>query len=154
MAFSTRFVVAVHTLVGLGLLEGSTITSERIARSVDTNPTFLRQVVSELRDAGHVTAERGPAGGYRLEGDPSDISLLDVFEAIETDRVLAVPDHEPHSECPIGTTIAGTLRVATSEAETAVRDELAEQTIADLTSGVQSRATDRALRDVISEASD
>lgn len=152
MAFSKRFVVATHTLVVLSLLRESSVTSEVIAWSVETNPTFVRQVLGELRTAGIVTAQRGPSGGYTLDQDPNEISLLDVFEAIDTDRVLAVPDHEPHPQCPIGNTIRDALRETTAAAEAAVRDALKNETITDLTTEVQSRSTDWAFRSVMSDA--
>lgn len=154
MVFSKRFVVATHTLVVLSLLRESSVTSELIARSVDTNPTFVRQVLGELRKAGIVTAQRGPSGGYTLDRDPTEISLLAVFEAIDTDRVLSVPNHDPHPQCPIGNTIRGALRETTAEAEAAVRDALEDETITELTAEVQGHSTDRAFRSVMSDTAE
>jgi len=43
---------------------------------------------------GYVQSVRGPAGGFMMKMDPNDITLLDIFEAIE--GKIHVP------ECPFG----------------------------------------------------
>jgi Rrf2 family protein len=46
-------------------------------------PTFLVQILNQLKRAGLVSSVRGAAGGYRLQGDPATISLAQVVDAIE-----------------------------------------------------------------------
>jgi Rrf2 family protein len=46
---------------------------------------FLSQVMGDLVRAGLVEATVGRSGGYRLAKPPTEISLLDVVEAVEGD---------------------------------------------------------------------
>jgi Rrf2 family protein len=47
---------------------------------------FLRQVMGDLVRAGLADATLGRTGGYRLARLPTQISLLEVIEAVEGDR--------------------------------------------------------------------
>ena len=44
---------------------------------------FLVQILLQLKGAGVVTSTRGAAGGYQLARSPAEITLDDVFRAIE-----------------------------------------------------------------------
>lgn len=44
---------------------------------------FLIQILLQLKGAGHVTSVRGAAGGYRLSGEPSRISVWEIVQAID-----------------------------------------------------------------------
>jgi Rrf2 family iron-sulfur cluster assembly transcriptional regulator len=46
-------------------------------------PRYLEQIFQRLRKAGLVTGKRGPGGGYVLARKLSEISLQQVFEAVE-----------------------------------------------------------------------
>ncbi len=43
---------------------------------------FLEQILMKLKKAGLVRSQRGPGGGYILEGSPSEISVKDIFDAV------------------------------------------------------------------------
>lgn len=43
---------------------------------------FLVQILSTLRSAGWVESVRGSQGGYRIAIDPSQLTLLDIAEAV------------------------------------------------------------------------
>ncbi len=44
---------------------------------------FLVQILLQLKGAGIVTTTRGASGGYHLAKSPNDVTLYDVFQAIE-----------------------------------------------------------------------
>src|SRR5687767_3355122 len=44
---------------------------------------FLLKVLKPLVSAQVLTSVKGPNGGYRLARNPSDISVLDVLEAVD-----------------------------------------------------------------------
>ena len=52
---------------------------------------FLLQILRNLVAHGILTSTRGVDGGYSLERDPQDISLLDVIEAIDGPLVSNLP---------------------------------------------------------------
>lgn len=149
MAMSNQFVVASHTLAALSLLDDRPMTSELLAVSVNTNATFIRQILSQLRDAGLVTSQRGPTGGFSLAREPTQITLLAVYQALEDDRLLTLPDHDPHPQCPIGTTIRPAMEEALAPAEEALQESFGEISIEQLATEIEHRATDQALQQVL-----
>ena len=44
---------------------------------------YLEQLFVKLRRAGLVTSVRGPGGGYRLARPPTEIRVVDVFDAVD-----------------------------------------------------------------------
>ena len=58
-------------------------TAEELAEVADTSTDFMHKIMRSLRDAGVVSARRGPAGGFSFEKDPHDVTVLDVVNAIQ-----------------------------------------------------------------------
>ena len=54
-----------------------------IAREQNIPPSFLAKIISQLSIAGLLHTSRGAHGGVILARKPSDISLLEVVEAID-----------------------------------------------------------------------
>jgi Rrf2 family transcriptional regulator, cysteine metabolism repressor len=68
-----------------------------LAEATATPVTVLEQVLPQLRSAGIVRSERGPAGGYRLNHDPADITLGKVVRLIQGPLapISCATRHEP-----------------------------------------------------------
>ncbi|HEY6056649.1 MAG TPA: Rrf2 family transcriptional regulator [Candidatus Limnocylindrales bacterium] len=64
---------------------GQLLSVPRIAERMSIPVRFLPQVMSDLVRAELVEALPGRSGGYRLRRPASDISLLDVIDAVEGD---------------------------------------------------------------------
>lgn len=83
--------LAVRVLHQLARAEGRTKGSA-LADAVATTPGFVAHVMAPLVRRRWVSSEPGPSGGYRLEVDLAEVSLLDVIEAVEgptdTDRCV------------------------------------------------------------------
>lgn len=150
LLMDAQFVISSHTLIYLDLTESSRLSSEEIATSVDTNAAFIRQIMRKLREEGLVTAKRGPNGGFSLAKESEKISLLDVHQALENDRIIQIPEYGPHDQCPIGKNHRSVMYDTLSSAEEVLADELADVTIDQLSSEVQKREIDRALNSVAS----
>ena len=54
-----------------------------IAERTQVPPSFLEQIMGQLRGAGIVRSERGPAGGYRLNHPPEKITLSRVAKLFQ-----------------------------------------------------------------------
>ena len=54
-----------------------------IARQMMVPEDFLAKILKTLVDQGLVRSTRGPHGGYALARSPSEVSFLDVIEAVE-----------------------------------------------------------------------
>lgn len=83
MQFSHRLALAVHLLACVAENAGKEkTTSNFLAERLDVNPVAVRQVLGRLKEAGLVAVESG-VGGTSLLRKPKDISLWDVFRAVE-----------------------------------------------------------------------
>ena len=61
----------------------SVIPFREIARQMDVPEDFLAKILKTLVDQGLVRSTRGPHGGYALARTATDVSFLDVIEAVE-----------------------------------------------------------------------
>src|SRR5687768_3745505 len=107
---SSRVAVAVHILAYLAWRRGEPSTSERIAGSVNTNPVVVRRIMGALREAGLVQAQPGAGGGATLLRGPGEITLRDVYRAVEDGGELFSVHADPCQHCGIGSNIRQVLR--------------------------------------------
>lgn len=140
MSTSSRFVVAVHILILLQHQEGRPVTSKYIAGSVNTNPGFIRRLLSMLRRAGLVTSQLGAGGGALLAKPAARIRLRDVYRAVESGDLFALHHSPPNPDCPVGRNIQAALSTVLQGAEQALEGELDEVTVADVGQSVTARA--------------
>ena len=130
---SSRVAVAVHVLAFMAWKRRDPITSERIAASVNTNPVVVRRIVGALRNAGMVNVQPGVGGGATLAREPGDITLLDVYRAVEDgDELFSLHPSEPSRSCNVGVNIRDVLRPIFCTAHRAMEAVLAQVTIADV----------------------
>ena len=73
---------ALRAIVGLAA-SGRRMSSLEIACATNTSRQYLVEIFQRLRSAGLLDACRGQHGGYALARDPQDISVLDVFDALQ-----------------------------------------------------------------------
>jgi DNA-binding IscR family transcriptional regulator len=135
MAANSHLTVGVHALCWLELARrrGTTsLTSEQIAASLDSNPSLVRRSLAPLRDAGLVVAGRGPGSGWRLGRPAERITLSDVHEALGMEPAFDLHAHEPNPHCPVGFGIRPILGDVYAEVERDVSRRLARSTIASL----------------------
>ncbi len=130
MARSTRFPVAVHILTVLAAKEGEFVSSDFIARSVATNRVVVRRIISLLHAAKWVTSQAGIHGGAKLEVEPEQVNLLDVYRAVEKGSIFRVHESEP--KCPIACCVKQDLESFLEVAEAAMEEKLAGKTLADM----------------------
>lgn len=103
--------------------------SSLLALSANTSPVVIRQLIGRLRAAGLVTCRQGKGGGAILTRPAEAITLLDIFDAVETATVFGTPRSEPCPECPVGRNVLAALGQVTQRAVSALRAELAETTV-------------------------
>lgn len=106
MRISTKCSVALHLLVVLEVFKDEKLTSELLAMSIGSNPVIIRNIIGSLKKAGIVDVQRG-SGGASLIVDPKDITILDVYQAVDTvslNELIGV-HLNPSMECPIGSKI-------------------------------------------------
>ena len=112
MKYSTRLSDAAHVLALVAMSADEPLTSDAIATSIRTNPAFVRQLMSAMRRAGLVSSVRGHPRPS-LARPASDISLFDIYRAVEGDKPLLHQDTHTNPECGVGVNTvcpAGMLR--------------------------------------------
>jgi Rrf2 family protein len=143
MTISSRFAVAVHILTLLETGRGQPLTSEYVAGSVNTNPAVVRRILSMLARAGLTHARLGAGGGSVLARPAAEISLRDVYRAVECEERLFSLHHErPNPKCPVGRNIQAVLERATGAAQAALEEQLGSRTVADVMAEVRAEERD------------
>jgi DNA-binding IscR family transcriptional regulator len=136
MKISSRFTIAVHVMSLLSISKDAHCTSEWIARSVNTNPVIIRNVLGKLKRAGLAQVRSGTGGAY-LVREAEDISLLDIFHAVDVveEGQLFHFHAAPNPECPVGANIEFVLNVILRRAQGAMEAIFAEIPLSELVEG-------------------
>lgn len=139
-----RFTMAAHMLGMLACSEresGGSLTSESMARSIQTNPVVVRRLLRDLARAGLVETKRGVGGGVSLARSAERITLRDVYEAVEEDaELLGRYPSGPSPSCIIAPLVAEYLEGVVGRAESAFKESLEATTVAQMSREVGARA--------------
>ncbi|NEB79094.1 Rrf2 family transcriptional regulator [Streptomyces sp. SID14478] len=133
MSANSRLTIAAHALAWIGLYQRQgheVATSEQIATSANTNPVVIRRLLGDLRRAGLVESRRGMGAGWSLGRDLESMTLLDVYEAVESGPLFAMHRTTPDQECVVGHGIQPAMQDVYDGIEKTLRSELARVTLA------------------------
>lgn len=137
MQFSVRLTMATHILLCIEKFQGEyKTTSTFLAGSVNVHPVIIRKTLGQLRAAGLVEVAAG-VGGAKLTKSPKDITLLDVFQAVEEDEDLFHFQENPNPNCPVGRNIHHILGTRLEKIKQHMMDDLANITLEDLLKAVK-----------------
>lgn len=131
MKYSTKLSDAVHILAFLALYPGEGLTSEKIAESVQTNPAYVRQLMSALRRGGLLTSVKGhprPA----LTRPPDRITLLDVYRAVEGEKPILHQDTHTNPACGVGVNIQLVLADCYREVQSVAEQKMQQITLEEI----------------------
>ncbi|MGZ5383393.1 MAG: RrF2 family transcriptional regulator [Acidimicrobiia bacterium] len=113
---------ATRALLVLSLVTGDRLLKlKEISARAEVPISFLEQIMPQLRGAGLVRSVRGPAGGYRLNHSPADITLDRVVRIFQGPVApIACATRSEPEPCPMemGCSLRGTwqeIRDATIE---------------------------------------
>ncbi len=104
MKYSTRLSDSVHILVFIHQSGSPTISSADIAASIQTNPSYVRQIMAQLKAAGLLSSSRGQATP-KLIKEPQETTLLEIYKAVEKDKPLLHLDTHTNPRCGVGVNI-------------------------------------------------
>jgi DNA-binding IscR family transcriptional regulator len=119
------------------------LTSEALARAMDTNAVVIRRMMSGLRDHGLVRSEKGHGGGWTLARDLATISLRDVYDALGQPSLFAVGNRAEKPKCLVEQAVNAALDQAFDDAEALLLSRLGDVTLAMLNTDFQKRLGDR-----------
>ena len=126
MAINTQFPIAVHIMAALGYRRGHDTTSATLATSVNTSPSFVRRVLAKLSKAGLVETATGKAGACWLAKEAKDISLLDIYEAVDAPKAFSIHHYSEQKACTVSCNIKAALDKALSKTQKAMEATLKE----------------------------
>ena len=132
MRISAKADYAVRAAVELAAAGDEPVKGERLAEAQQIPLQFLEHILLELTHARLVRARRGARGGYWLARDPAEITLADVFRAVEG-PLANVQDEAPEAKNYPGR--AEQLRDVWIAVRASLRRVLERVTIADLREG-------------------
>ena len=137
LKISSRFTVAVHILSLVHIERNQTLTSAYIAGSVNTNSVVIRRLISKLKQAGFLETHQG-SGGIQLLKPLTDITLLDVYRAVEVveEGELFLMHEDTNINCVVGANIQSVLEIVLLRAQDAMETVLANVTMDDIVSGI------------------
>ncbi|MCI5640186.1 MAG: Rrf2 family transcriptional regulator [Lachnospiraceae bacterium] len=134
MQISSRFTIAIHIFACIDYFgEDYKLTSDFLAGSVNVNPVVIRRLLQQLKAAGLINVARG-SGGTTLAKPLKDISLLDVYQAVEcveNGELFHFHDN-PNPACPVGRNIHHALDDKLDRIQKAMEDEMRRITLAEV----------------------
>jgi len=130
MQLSQTAEYAVRAVVWLAENAGNPQTTQQIADGCRVPAVYLAKVLQPLVKGGVISAQRGLGGGYVLQHDPDQLTLLAVISAVEPVQRIR--------SCPLKISTHGSRLCAVHQALddtlAMVEKRLGEQTIGDLLS--------------------
>lgn len=135
-----KFSVALHILTMISESQ-EVLTSQALATSVGTNPSYIRKVIALLKQAGLIQSHQGKPG-YELGKSPKDMSLLEIYYATQevTQIRLFQVHQQPNQACPVGRHIEAAVNPVFSAAEQALEKQLSQQSLAQVIANLYAQA--------------
>lgn len=100
MRITTKGRYALRAILHLHRMgEGKPVSIKKISEDTSLSPVFLEQIFYRLRKAGIISSTRGPGGGFSFTKDPSEVTIDDIFEAID-EGYFITPCSENDSDLP------------------------------------------------------
>jgi Rrf2 family protein len=125
MLSSSRFVVAVHILSILARESGrGPICSQEIAASVETNPVVIRRMMADLEKMKLVKSTAGRAGGFQLAPSACEVTLADIYGAVEDKTIFRIHKLDANNSCPTALAVLKSLEPKLRFAEAALTNAL------------------------------
>ncbi len=135
MDISARTEYAVRAMLALAQaqeLDAGPISVESLAQRQDLPRKFLEAIVADLRAAELVVSTRGARGGYTLARPAAEVSIGDVFRAVDG-PLAEVRGLRPHETSYEG--VARHLPTVWVAVRVALREVLDDTSLADVLDG-------------------
>lgn len=124
----TRLSDVLHVLLHMAQVD-EPLTSDVLAKSMGTNPAVFRRTMAGLREAGHVQSGKGHGGGWQLSRPLEQITLLDVYEALNRPTLFAIGNRSERPDCMIQKNVNAALTDTMAQAEALFVERFGEITL-------------------------
>lgn len=137
MATNTQFSIAVHLMLALGMKCGEEVTSAQMAMSVNTSPSFVRRILAKLSKAHLVTTTTGKSGFTSLAKSADQISLLEIYQAVDAPKTFAIHDYPAQNFCRVSCNIESVMQKVLDKAQNSFENSLAKTSLAEIIADIR-----------------
>lgn len=127
---NTQFSIAVHILVGIA--KYGKVNSSELALSVNANPIFIKRILAKLSSSGLVSSSSGRNGGSVLARQAENITLLDVYKAVQAPKAFMVHSYPRNMSCKISTHIQYAMGEVLDDVQSVLEEKLKSKSVHDL----------------------
>jgi len=119
------------------------MTSDQLAKAMQTHPVVIRRILGGLRDAGFVHSEKGHGGGWTIAKDLTGITMRDVYDAIGRPALMAMGNRTEAPGCLVEQAVNAALDASFRDAEALLLARFAQVTLAELAADFHARMAAR-----------
>jgi len=129
----TRFPTALQIVVTVAVNEAAGVrtTSPQLAAGLDTNPSFVRKIVSTLSKSNILVSSDGVSGGIRLARPAPDIKLLEIHGSVLPEQKAWSARENIPTVCSVTRNIGAVSDQLSARADRAVAGVLEGVTVQD-----------------------
>ncbi len=143
--FSSTTEYALRAAVFLAEVREGYHPAQSVAEATKVSVQYMSKVLKLLVESGVAVSQRGPSGGFALAKPPTQITLLDVVQAVEpVERIMSCPLNLPehaHELCPLHKAMDDLAVVAQNHLRSKTLAELVQQSIVPLGISAAKRAS-------------
>ncbi len=99
---------AIHILSALAYTD-MLLNSEGLALGLQTNAGLVRRILTKLSKSGLIVTTKGKHGGSKLLIPPKDITLKQIYTAVDAGPLFQTFTKEPFERCKVSCQIGGIL---------------------------------------------
>ncbi len=125
MAANLRFSTGIEVLALLAIDPDKFHTSQALAAVLQTNAVVVRRLLTQLSRAGLIASVKGSAGGSRLARSPKQITLRDIYRALNPGELL----HRSSQETADTKLLKKAIQNSFKKAEKSLEEELDATTL-------------------------
>ncbi|WP_028623207.1 Rrf2 family transcriptional regulator [Pseudomonas sp. Ant30-3] len=138
MRTDTRLSRMLHVLIHIARHD-QPATSDTIAQMLGTNPVVVRRTMALLKEEGYVRSEKGHRGGWTLAKPLTQITLLDIHQALGSSSLFAIGLSTDHPECLVEQAVNAALTDAFNAAQALLIARLGSVTLEQLAQDFEAR---------------
>ena len=142
MRGDSRLSRMLHVLIHLER-GGGPMTSEMIGRMLNTNPVVVRRTMAGLRERGYVQSEKGHGGGWTLSRPLREMTLHDVYEALDRPELFCLVPSSDHAGCLVEIAVNEALEAARRDAEALLLERFQAIRVSDIADDFQAKMAER-----------
>lgn len=137
MTMNSKMASAVQIMCFIAYVSENSTQSEAIAKSLKTNPVVVRKILKLLEREGLVRLRQGRNGGVELNYPVSQITLGQIYQAVESENGIFSLREQNNERCPVARSMKGSLEPVFLAADSAVIESLNKTTLAGILAAVR-----------------